>query len=119
MNRDSATKMKKLMNQKIKNFLPLETPIFYHYNTEYNPTGMACAMTKRQFKHLMIDKEYWRLPDPQSDLIWVDVFDGEEASQMSKSESNSGSNDKIAEGDLSIEFREEEFLEYLTKKIHG
>ena len=66
----------------------------------------------------MIDKEYWRLPDPQSDLIWIDVFEGEDASQISKSESQSDSNQTIGSEDLSVEFEEEEFLQYLTKKIY-
>ena len=111
--------MKKMMTKKIKNFLPLETPLFYHYNTEYNPTEMACAMTQRQFKHIMIDKEYWRLPDPQSDLIWVDVFDGEDISQGSKSESDIDRNDIPTLDNLPINFKEEAFFEYLAKKIHG
>lgn len=111
--------MKQYINSKIKVFHSLEKPILFYYPTDYNPTDRGCSLTSKELRDIITTSEYYRLPDPYTNLIWVDVYEGDEGSFNSKSDSNDSSSiiDSISDSNDLIKVDDEEFFQYLKRKI--
>lgn len=78
--------------------------LMYHYNFRYNPAQIVCTLTERTLRLISISQEYWRLPDPRSSILWIDLL---EAESEGSSEKDSLDDSSISESSQSNQMDQE------------
>lgn len=84
--------MLQLINSKLPELHAKDKIIAYYYSFTYNPPAISCALTEELIREISITKNFWKLPDPKTCLVWIDFFEDDEPISI-KSESMSSISD--------------------------
>jgi len=110
--------LKDQMNQRMNSYFSTEKVLMYYYPMDYNPAQVACTITEKKLSDVLIMRNYFKLPDPKCNLIWVDVFGGAEDDEVSLLSESFSNNDRTETNtnELSSSMNEQEFQDFISSK---